>query len=139
MHVYFNSNLARINNQYGGMLVFRGRPYQRGYGFLSSLKNIFTFLAPHVQSIAKAMLPDALEGASKVISKVQSGVNVKDALRQEGANFIAGGLHKAGQRVAQTGGSKKRKKSVLTKKRAVGRFVSRKALSNSVKHTDIFV
>ena len=113
-----------LNQQQGdGMPVFRGSPWQRGYGQTGyGLGGLFRSVAravmPLVKSGAKALGKIALNAGANVLGDVASGHNLKDAIKSRGKEAVNVARGKAINRLqtyAQTGRgrrtNKKRKAS----------------------------
>ena len=127
-----------LNQQkgYGSSPVFRGAPWQRGYGQMGyGLGGLFRSLAravmPLAKSGAKALGKIALNTGAGVLNDVTSGKSVKEAAKSR-LNQAAKDAGKKAvnrvQRFAQTGRGKRSKKT----KRKTGK--KRKASPSDVIH-----
>jgi hypothetical protein len=106
MHVIFNGDNLSLDlyyragapNQVGGAFTyFTGQePFQRGYGFLfarrqrgggvgSAFKGLWRYLLPLIKSSGAAVGKEGLSTASRILSNITHGTNMKDAIINETA------------------------------------------------------
>lgn len=113
MHIPFNPAETRLNvYQFGGGGYFIGTRYQRGFGIGSILGSIIRFVTPYAKRALQAGLPEGIESIGRVAENIKSGRSIKEAITKEGANIGSRILHKAGEKVGQYGGGRKRKSVV---------------------------
>jgi hypothetical protein len=127
-----------------GSPFFEGVRFQRGFGYRRQngrglIGNVFTrawrYLIPLFKKAAPALKELAKEGVqtlakegaaagSKILDDVSKGRSVDDAVKTQATEALRTLAHKAGRRLQQTGGAKKRKKRrSLSHLHVVGRSV----------------
>ena len=87
--------------------VFRGTPYQRGYGFGSLFKR---FALPVLKFIGKHALKTGINVGQDVLEKKNLKQSIKDRGKEGLRNAAQDSLNRAGQYLTQRGTGLKRKK-----------------------------
>ena len=87
--------------------VFRGTPYQRGYGFGSLFKR---FALPVFKFIGKHALKTGINVGQDVLEKKNLKQSIKDRGKEGLRNAAQDSLNRAGQYLTQRGTGLKRKK-----------------------------
>lgn len=153
MHVIFNPQDTRllIYSQKGG--YYYGSRFQRGYGIGSILKSIGRFIAPYAIQGLKSVVPYGVEASTRLLENINSGDNLKTALRKESARAGSKALSKLSEKVGQYGQGRKKKNAVKKKKKKqerkskvpvkkkkslIGRSVPAISLKKKNKYSDIF-
>lgn len=105
MHVIFNGDNLSLDLYYqpspsqvgGAFSYFTGQePYQRGYGYMlgrrqrgggvgSVFKGLWRYLLPLIKSSGAAVGQEGLATASRILSNITHGTNMKDAIINETA------------------------------------------------------
>ena len=123
-YIKYYENQAGGNDPYS---VFRGSPFQRGYGLGGIFKKMYRFFMPIMNTHALPALKrgaeifgaEAVKAASNVAQDVIKGSNVQDALRHHTSTAIEN-LNNKVQTKLQSGAGKNNKeryKNVFTTKK----------------------
>ena len=110
----------------GAYPVFRGTPYQPGYGIGSVLSGAFKNILPVLKRTGAAAAKTLLKTGSEVLSDVLEGKNIKSSLKERGiAGLKQVGRHVTGEIAQtlggnvegvqqQTGGKRRRRRRVVS-------------------------
>lgn len=131
-----------LDQQQGhGMSVFRGSPWQMGYGQMGYglgglFRSVARAVAPMVKSGAKALGKIALNAGANALGDVASGRNLKEAIKTRGKEAVNVAKNKAVNRLqtyAQTGSGKRGAKQTSKKTAKKRKASTSTAKSNQTK------
>ena len=102
--------------------IYRGAPYQRGYGLGGTFKRFFNWIVPHVkkhalpaiESGAKVVGRTALSTAADIAKDVSSGRNFKEAAEERIDSAVESLKEKAEKSFSGKGINRRRKMKKLT-------------------------
>lgn len=105
-----------------GMPVFRGSPWQMGYGQMGYglgglFRNVARAMMPMVKSGAKTLGKLALNAGANVLGDIASGRNLKESVKSRGKEAANVAKNKAVNRLqtyAQTGSGKRKRQKAST-------------------------
>lgn len=96
---------------------FVGLPYQRGAGLGSLFAGLFRAILPLAKSAAKSVGREALATGADMASDILQGESIKRTVKRRGRKAASQLLKKASKKIAQTGGKRRKRRSVKTIRR----------------------